>query len=62
VPIYNPFTVSFFLGILPILYTKFSYLDPAKIDLSEYKGREADGILFVDHAGEILHRLERSEG
>ena len=38
------------------------YLDPAKIDLSEYKGREADGILFVDHAGEILHRLERSKG
>jgi len=38
------------------------YLDPAEIDLSEYKGRETDGILFVDHAGEILHRLERSEG
>jgi len=33
------------------------YLDPAKINLSEYKGREADGILYVDHAGEILHRL-----
>ena len=35
------------------------YMDPAKIDLSEYQGREAEGILFVDHAGEILHKLER---
>lgn len=33
------------------------YMDPTKIDLSEYKDREGDGILFVDHAGEILHRL-----
>jgi nickel-dependent lactate racemase len=33
------------------------YMDPAKIDLSEYKDREGDGILFVDHAGERLHRL-----
>jgi len=37
------------------------YMDPAKIDISEYQGREADGILFVDHAGQILHRLERLE-
>jgi len=33
------------------------YMDPAKIDLSEYRNRENDGILFVDHAGEILYRL-----
>ncbi len=34
------------------------YLDPAAIRLEEYAGRENDGILFVDHAGEVLHRLE----
>ena len=33
------------------------YMDPAKIDLSEYRNREDEGILFVDHAGEILYRL-----
>lgn len=33
------------------------YLDPAEIDISGYKDREAEGILFVDHAGEILHKL-----
>jgi lactate racemase len=34
------------------------YLDPASIRLEEYTGREDEGILFVDHAGEVLHRLE----
>jgi hypothetical protein len=33
--------------------------DPRSIDLSEYRGRESEGILFVDHAGEVLHRLSR---
>jgi nickel-dependent lactate racemase len=33
------------------------YMDPANIDLAEYIDREAAGILCVDHAGEILHRL-----
>ena len=37
------------------------YMDPAEIDISSYKGREAEGILFVDHAGEILHRLRPLE-
>ena len=36
---------------------KLGYLDPSQIDLSEFKDREHEGILFVDHAGEILHRL-----
>jgi nickel-dependent lactate racemase len=33
------------------------WLDPRSIALSEYQGRENEGILFVDHAGEVLHRL-----
>ncbi len=35
------------------------YLDPAAIRLADYMGREEDGILYVDHAGEILYRLEQ---
>jgi hypothetical protein len=34
------------------------YLDPASIRPGEYAGREDEGVLFVDHAGEVLHRLE----
>ena len=33
------------------------YLDPASVRVEDYRGREEEGILFVDHAGEILHRL-----
>jgi nickel-dependent lactate racemase len=36
------------------------YMDPSKIRLSDYMGREEEGILFVDHAGEILYRLEQA--
>ncbi|MCU0596849.1 MAG: hypothetical protein MUC98_15500, partial [Desulfobacterota bacterium] len=36
------------------------YMDPSGIRLPEYMDREEDGILFVDHAGEILYRLERT--
>lgn len=35
------------------------YMDPEKINLDDYKNREDEGILFVDHAGEVLHRLTR---
>ena len=37
------------------------YMDPRSIQLSDYMNKEDQGILFVDHAGEILHRLEREE-
>jgi nickel-dependent lactate racemase len=37
------------------------YLDPASIRLADYMDKEEDGILFVDHAGETLYRLERGE-
>ena len=35
------------------------YMDPSKIRLQDYVGKEEEGILFVDHAGEILYRLEQ---
>jgi nickel-dependent lactate racemase len=34
------------------------YLDPAKIDLDEWRDREDEGILYVPKAGEILYRLK----
>jgi hypothetical protein len=34
-------------------------MDPQTIQLSDYMNKEDQGILFVDHAGEILHRLEQ---
>ena len=33
------------------------YMDPRRIVLADYMNREDQGILFVDPAGEILHRL-----
>ena len=32
------------------------------MDVTSYQGRETEGVLFVDHAGEILHRLAGSNG
>jgi nickel-dependent lactate racemase len=34
------------------------YMNPAEIKIADYVGREDEGILYVDHAGEILYRLE----
>lgn len=34
------------------------YLDPASINLDEWKGQEEEGILFVPRAGEMLYRLK----
>jgi nickel-dependent lactate racemase len=34
------------------------YLNPEKIKIEDYLKREDEGILYVDHAGEILYRLE----
>jgi len=33
------------------------YLDPASINLTDYIGRESDGILYIPKAGEILYQL-----
>jgi nickel-dependent lactate racemase len=32
------------------------YLDPASVDVTEWQGREDEGILYVPRAGEILYR------
>ena len=37
------------------------YLDPASIDIDEWKNREGEGILYVPKAGEILYRLRRKQ-
>jgi len=34
------------------------YVDPEKVDISDWQGREADGILYVPKAGETLYRLK----
>jgi nickel-dependent lactate racemase len=33
------------------------YMNPAEIRIADYTGKEDEGILYVDHAGEILYRL-----
>jgi len=38
------------------------YLDPAKINLEDWKNRENEGVLFVPRAGEILYRKMASSG
>jgi nickel-dependent lactate racemase len=34
------------------------YLDPDRLDLDEWRGREDEGILLVPRAGEMLYRIE----
>jgi hypothetical protein len=34
------------------------YLDPAKVNVDEWKNREGDGILYVPKAGEMLYRVK----
>lgn len=36
------------------------YLDPASIDIEAWKGREAEGILVVPRAGEMLYRVKEA--
>lgn len=37
------------------------YMDYKTIDIDSYRGREDEGVLVVDHAGEMLHRLSSGE-
>ncbi|MCX6034004.1 MAG: hypothetical protein NTV38_03365, partial [Chloroflexi bacterium] len=34
------------------------YIDPAKVNVDDWKDREDEGILYVPKAGEILYRLK----
>lgn len=38
------------------------YRDPTTINVDDYRNREGEGILLVDQAGEILHRLRDPAG
>ena len=35
------------------------YRDPESIDVAAWQGREAEGILVVPRAGEMLYRVKR---
>ena len=35
------------------------YLDPAKVQIEDWKGKEEEGVLYVPKAGEILYRWKR---
>jgi len=37
---------------------KLGYMNPSEVTIADYMGKEDEGILYVDHAGEILYRLE----
>ncbi len=53
--------VTLATGISPERCRKINlgYRDPASIDVKAWQGREADGILVVPRAGEMLYRLKR---
>jgi nickel-dependent lactate racemase len=36
-----------------------NWLDPKTLDIESYRNRENEGVLVVDHAGEILHKLRQ---
>jgi len=37
------------------------YMDPTQINITDYEGREEEGVLVVHHAGEQLYRLSSGE-
>ena len=38
------------------------YLDPAEINIDQWKNRESENILFVPRAGEMLYRIQKEGG
>jgi len=40
-------------------HVNLGYLDPATIDMTEWEGREDEGILVVPKAGEMLYRMNK---
>ena len=49
-------------GIPKVVCEKINlgYMNPDDVKISDYINKEDSGILFVDHAGEILYRLEEA--
>ena len=47
-------------GLAPELCARVNlgYLDPATVNPDDYRNREAEGVLYVDHAGETLHLID----
>lgn len=41
-------------------HLNLGYLDPGKVNISEWRNREEEGVLYVPKAGEILYRLKPS--
>jgi len=41
-------------------HVNLGYLDPDKVRIEDYRGRESEGVLLVDGAGEVLYRLEET--
>lgn len=39
-------------------HLNLGYMDPSKINVEEWKGKENQGIVYVPRAGEILHKLK----
>ncbi len=39
-------------------HINLGYLDPATLDVAEWQGREAEGVLVVPRAGEMLYRVK----
>jgi hypothetical protein len=37
------------------------YLDPASVNVAEWEGRTAEGVLVVPRAGEMLYRVRREQ-
>jgi hypothetical protein len=46
----------------PLDVVSLGYLDPAKVHPQDWRGREAEGMLFVPRAGEMLYRLRPESG
>src|SRR5690606_27228911 len=55
--------VTLATGIPPEVCERIAlgYRDPATIRVEDFAGREAEGVLYVPKAGELLHRLARAE-
>lgn len=53
--------VTLATGIAPETCARINlgYRDPNSIDIAEFEGREDEGILYVEKAGEYLYRLEQ---